>query len=318
MADEVVLLDFWPSHFGMRVRISLVEKGIKYEYKEENLGEKSPLLLKMNPVHKKIPILIHNGKSICESLIMVEYIDEVWNEKSPLLLTDPYERAVAKFWADYVDKKVYDNGRKICMSKGEEQKNAKKEFIEILKVLEGELGEKPYFGGANMGFLDVALIPFYSWFYSYKTCGKFSIEAECPKFVVGQRSAWRKRVSLNHFLTQRRSMNLFSNSRNGLELNRFNTVYMFLYWIFFGDLFLEQNLLDKSPLLLKMNPIHQKIHVLIQIGKTICESIIIVKYIDEVWKDKYPFLPSDPYQRAKAKFWADYIDKKVLWVCLIN
>ncbi|KAI3943775.1 hypothetical protein MKW98_004280 [Papaver atlanticum] len=189
MADEVVvLLDFWPSMFGMRAKVALALKGIKYEYKEENLREKSPLLLKMNPIHKKIPVLIHNGKPISESLIIVEYIDEVWNEKSPLLPNDPYQKSQAKFWADYVDKKVYDSGRKIWTSKGEDQENAKKEFIEILKVLEGELGEKPYFGGENIGFVDVALIPFYTWFYAYEKCGNFSIEEECPKIV-----SWAKK-----------------------------------------------------------------------------------------------------------------------------
>jgi len=73
MADEVVLLDYWASVFGMRVRIALAEKGIKYEYKEQGLRYKSDLLLKMNPVHKKVPVLIHNGKPVCESLIIVQY-----------------------------------------------------------------------------------------------------------------------------------------------------------------------------------------------------------------------------------------------------
>ena len=72
------LLDFWPSMFGMRVRIALAEKGVAYEYVEEDLKNKSPLLLQMNPIHKKIPVLIHNGKPVCESSIIVEYIDEVW------------------------------------------------------------------------------------------------------------------------------------------------------------------------------------------------------------------------------------------------
>ena len=106
MADEVVLLDFWPSMFGMRVRIALAEKGIKYEYKDEDLRNKSPLLLEMNPIHKKIPVLIHNGKPVCESLIILQYIDEVWNDKSRFLPSDPYQRAQARFWADFVDKKV--------------------------------------------------------------------------------------------------------------------------------------------------------------------------------------------------------------------
>ncbi|KAJ7981974.1 Glutathione S-transferase-like protein [Quillaja saponaria] len=188
MADEVVLLDFWPSPFGMRVRIALAEKGIKYEYKDEDLRNKSPLLLQMNPVHKKIPVLIHNGKPICESLIAVQYIDEIWNDKAPLLPSDAYQRAHARFWADYVDKKLYDYGRKIWTTKGEEQEAAKKEFLDCLKVLEGELGDKLYFGGDNLGFVDVVLIPFYSWFSVYEALGNFSTEAESPKFI-----AWAKR-----------------------------------------------------------------------------------------------------------------------------
>ncbi|CAL5393703.1 unnamed protein product [Camellia sinensis] len=189
MADEVILLDFWPSVFGMRVRIALAEKGIEYEYRGEDLwNKKSSLLLEMNPVHKKIPVLIHNGKPVCESLVIVEYIDEVWNDRAPLLPSNPYHKAQARFWADYVHKMVNDLGRKIQWSRGEKQEAAKKEFIECLKVLEGELGEKPYFGGETFGFVDIALVPSYSWFYTYETVGNFSVEAECPKLI-----AWAKR-----------------------------------------------------------------------------------------------------------------------------
>ncbi|XP_062162622.1 probable glutathione S-transferase [Alnus glutinosa] len=188
MAGEVVVLDTWISMFGMRVRIALAEKGIKYEYKEQDLSNKSDLLLKMNPVHKKIPVLIHNGKPVCESLIIVQYIDEVWRDRSPLLPSDPYQRAQARFWADFVDKKVYDVSRRVWGTKGEEQEAAKEEFFETFKILEGELGDKPYFGGGSFGFVDLALITFYSWFYAYETFGKFSIEGKCPKII-----SWAKR-----------------------------------------------------------------------------------------------------------------------------
>ena len=40
MENEVILLDYWPSPFGMRVRIALAEKGIEYERKEEDLKNK--------------------------------------------------------------------------------------------------------------------------------------------------------------------------------------------------------------------------------------------------------------------------------------
>ncbi|PSS09560.1 Glutathione S-transferase [Actinidia chinensis var. chinensis] len=188
MEGSVILLDFWPSSYGMRVRIALAEKGITYESKEENLGEKSPLLLEMNPVHKMIPVLIHNGKPICESHNILQYIDEVWHDKSPLLPSDPYERSQARFWADYVENKIYKIGKRVWKVKGEEQEAMKNEFIECLKRLEEELGEKPYFGGETLGFVDVVLVPITSWFYTFETFGNFSIEAECPKLI-----SWVKR-----------------------------------------------------------------------------------------------------------------------------
>lgn len=109
--QEWILLDFMPSMFGSRVRIALEEKGINFQYREEELPKKTPLLLETNPVHQKIPVLIHNGRPVCESLNIVEYIDEVCvgsdaSDLQQLLPSNPYERAQARFWADVIDKKV--------------------------------------------------------------------------------------------------------------------------------------------------------------------------------------------------------------------
>lgn len=186
------LLDFWPSMFGMRVRVALALKGVPNEYVDEDLRNKSSLLLQMNPIHKKIPVLVHNGKPICESSIIVQYIDEVWKDKAPLLPSDPYDRAQARFWVDFIDKKLFDGGRKIWATKGEEQEEGKKEVIGILKQLEEVLGEKGLFGGECLGFLDIVLIGYYTWFYAYETIGNFSIEAECPKIM-----SWVKRCLQN-------------------------------------------------------------------------------------------------------------------------
>lgn len=103
---KVVLLGARFSMFEMRVKIALAEKGIKYEYMEQDLTNKSTLLQEMNPIHKKIPVLIHHGRPICESLIIVEYIDIVWHNNCPLLPSALYHKAQARFWADFVDQKV--------------------------------------------------------------------------------------------------------------------------------------------------------------------------------------------------------------------
>ncbi|XP_011030764.1 PREDICTED: probable glutathione S-transferase [Populus euphratica] len=191
MADEVkLMLEFQAgAPFSVRVKIALAEKGVKYDVlSEQNPRDESQLLLQMNSVSKQLPTLIHNGRPVCESLIIVQYVDDVWKGNSPLLPSDPYQRAQSRFWAGFIDKKVYEITKKIWTTKGKELEGAKKDFIDCLKLLEGELGDKPYFGGENLGYVDVAFVPFYCWFYAYETCGNFSIEAECPKII-----AWAKR-----------------------------------------------------------------------------------------------------------------------------
>ncbi|GLJ17117.1 hypothetical protein SUGI_0296210 [Cryptomeria japonica] len=66
---------------------------------------KSELLLQTNPTYNQVPVLLHNGRSISQSLVILEYIQEAWPD--PFLLPQtPYERALARFWADYINKKV--------------------------------------------------------------------------------------------------------------------------------------------------------------------------------------------------------------------
>ncbi|XP_057976667.1 probable glutathione S-transferase [Malania oleifera] len=206
MADEVILLDFLHSPFGMRVRIALAEKRVAFERREENLSNKSDFLLKANPVHGKVPVLIHNGKPVCESLVIVQYIDEAWKDKSPPLLpSDPYERAKARFWADFVDKKIYEIQRRLGWGPLKDRAIAKNELIECLKVLEVELGEKTYFGGESFNIVDIAFVPFSARFYAYETFGNFSMAVECPRLVRWVQRCMQKESVAKSLPTQQAS-----------------------------------------------------------------------------------------------------------------
>ena len=99
--------------------------------------------------------------------------------------------------ASFNEMQIYNIGKLIWGSEGEVQEAAKKELVECFKLLEKELGDKCFFGGLNLNIVDVALIPFYSWFYAMETCGNFSIVDECPHLV-----AWAKRCMLKESVSK--------------------------------------------------------------------------------------------------------------------
>jgi glutathione S-transferase len=45
-------------------------------------------------------------------------------------------------------------------------------------------GSRPFFGGGALGFVDVALVPFTSWFLAYEKLGGFSVQEHCPRIVA--------------------------------------------------------------------------------------------------------------------------------------
>jgi len=154
----VKLHGFWYSPFTLRVVWTLNLKGIPYENIEEDRFNKSPLLLQYNPIHKKTPVLVHDGKPICESMIIVEYIDEIWPQNS-LLPADPYDRAQARFWVKYVDE-MFSAIAALHHSKiGEEREKARENLWERLGVIEDQCldDQKKFSGGDTINIVDIAL-----------------------------------------------------------------------------------------------------------------------------------------------------------------
>ncbi|KAL5722514.1 glutathione transferase [Ranunculus cassubicifolius] len=173
--DDVKILGVWSSPFAMRPRIALNLKNVSYKYLEEKSNDKSDLLLESNPVHKKVPVMIHNDKPISESLVILQYIDEAFTSSGPSILpSDPYERAIAHFWAAYLDDKWYKallevtTKHEVSFDVDEEEKKAVMDaVIEGLGLLEGTFQEisegKDFFGGDTIGFLDIVLGSCLGW-----------------------------------------------------------------------------------------------------------------------------------------------------------
>ncbi|CAM6104992.1 unnamed protein product [Calypogeia fissa] len=158
------------SWYAQRVRIALEEKGIAYTPIDVNLANRPQGLLDANPIYKKIPTIVHNGKPVAESLIIMEYLEDEWSTQVPLLPKDAYERSQVRSWADYIyksadillDYKLVNPARSIPGSP--EQKAAQEASVNFLRTLESAMTsfskDGPFFTGATFGYLDVVVAPF--------------------------------------------------------------------------------------------------------------------------------------------------------------
>ncbi|XP_020094905.1 glutathione S-transferase U17-like [Ananas comosus] len=92
-----------------------------------------------------------------------------WAVNGPVILpSDPYDRAQARFWAKYVDDKIPTPLRVVIGLLPGNKEDAIQEMKTTLQQLESAFTKcskgKAFFGGDTIGYLDMALGCFLSWF----------------------------------------------------------------------------------------------------------------------------------------------------------
>ncbi|KAB2006549.1 hypothetical protein ERO13_D11G318166v2 [Gossypium hirsutum] len=138
---EVKLLGTWFSPYVQRVVWVLKLKGIDYEWVEQGFRDpknRSQLLLKYNPACLGV-------------LIILEYIDETW-KNNPILPSDPYERAMARFWENLIDQKITKILSKLLSSMDKKQMEEEmKQVSNTIEILDRELKAKgnKFFGATE-------------------------------------------------------------------------------------------------------------------------------------------------------------------------
>ncbi|XP_062213128.1 probable glutathione S-transferase GSTU6 [Phragmites australis] len=195
---QLRLLGAWPSPFVHRVRVALHLKGLEYENMEEDLTNKSDLLLTSNPIHKKVPVLLHDNRPISESLVIVQYLNDAFPGAGQAILpADAYDRAVVRFWAAYIDDKFFAAWIKALKGTTEEEKAAATaDTLAALETLEEAFAElsggKGFFAGDAPGYLDVVLGGFVGWLRAWdKVAGVKLLDASRTPLLA----AWAERFA---------------------------------------------------------------------------------------------------------------------------
>src|SRR5271163_1739227 len=89
---------------AIKVRLTLAEKALPWEGKVlwlQRGDQYRPDYLKLNP-NAVVPTLVHDGKVIIESTLIMEYLDETFPH-IPLMPRDPYTRSQVRLWLKRVD-----------------------------------------------------------------------------------------------------------------------------------------------------------------------------------------------------------------------
>lgn len=122
---------------------------------------KTPEFLALNP-RGLVPTLIHHGQTVYESLIINEYIEDVWPQQPKLLPSDPFSRAHARIWIDFISKQLTPVFYQILQYQEKEaQEEAKARFIKRLGAFQDAMSpDGPYFLGQNFSLVDITLLPF--------------------------------------------------------------------------------------------------------------------------------------------------------------
>ena len=94
---------------AQKVRIALAEKRLEYrEHLMTLRGDQfDPKYMQLNP-NAVVPTLVHDGRRVIESSVILYYLDEAFPEPS-LMPRDPHERALVRQYNKLVDEYVHNS-----------------------------------------------------------------------------------------------------------------------------------------------------------------------------------------------------------------
>ena len=184
---------------AQKVRVVLAEKGLAYrEHLMTLRGDQfSPEYMKLNPA-AVVPTLIHDGRPVIESSVILYYLDEAFPQPSQMPV-DPHLRARVRQFNKMIDEYVHNSctiltfatafrpwfagltgeqiDERLARSPSKQRTEYKRDValhgldskfardalgfhLKMLKAMEAALAEGPWLAGAAFSLADAAVIPY--------------------------------------------------------------------------------------------------------------------------------------------------------------
>ena len=138
----------------------MLAKKVDFEYIEQDPYNKTPEWMAISPTGL-VPVIVDGGKTVYESAVCIEYVDEAFSTDVSLLPKDPYKRAVARIWGEFLGKNVVSHVSNVFKKKTKQEKEEHWEELKVgLKKFFAAMDPNTtYLQGETLGYLDIMLAP---------------------------------------------------------------------------------------------------------------------------------------------------------------
>lgn len=187
MSAPLTLVSFDLCPYVQRAAIVLREKNVSYERIDIELSNKPDWFKAISPLGK-VPLLKVGEEILFESAVIAEYLEETHGPA--LHPADPLAKARHRAWIEFASSILAD----IWTVETTKDRPAFDAKIALLKEkfarVEAQLGEGPFFAGANFSLVDAAFAPAFRYFETFDRIRDLGVFAGLPKV-----QAWRKALA---------------------------------------------------------------------------------------------------------------------------
>jgi len=180
---ELISFDLCP--FVQRSVITLREKGVEFDLTYIDLQDKPAWFVKISPFGK-VPVLRVEETVLFESAVINEYLDET-NPPS-LHPADPLRKALNRAWIEFGSETLVDQYRMMTAEDEAGFEEHRHALEAKFQRLEDQLGEGPYFNGADYSLVDTAYAPMFLRLTLVEQRRALDLDEEYPKVAAWWRA----------------------------------------------------------------------------------------------------------------------------------